>query len=618
MNLSQLDALLARVRQPARYTGHEWNCIIKDWSATPVRMALAYPDVYDVGMSNLGLAILYDLVNRIPTALAERVYAPWTDMEAQMRAAGVPLYSLESRHPVTEFDLIGVSLQYELNYSNVLNLLDLAGIPLFAADREDGIWPVVIGGGSSSYNPEPLADFFDLFVIGEAEEALPELVALYEKTKQSYARGPALRAEFLQRAATIDGVYVPSFYNVQYADDGTVACITPMHPHAPPTIRRRMVNPLPPTPTRPVVPYVRAIHDRAMVEIMRGCTRGCRFCQAGMIYRPVRERPMSEVLDTIDELERHTGYEEVGLLSLSSADYREIGPLVRALNERYAGRRLALSLPSLRIDSFSVELSEMIQETRKTGLTFAPEAGSDRMRRVISKNVTAEDLLRTAETAYSAGWLRIKLYFMMGLPTETMDDVLAIADLVRQVRDIGWQYQGKRASVSVSVNTFIPKPHTPFQWEPLADAGAIRERQAALRRALNIRGVKLSWSDEDSTWLEAALSRADRRAGGVIRRAWELGARFDAWHEVFRPDVWRQAFADMGVDPAFYTLRHRGREERLPWAHIDTGVDNEYLWQEYQQALRAEPGADCREGCLNCGVRQAFELAACPPEGGAS
>ncbi len=607
-----LDRILPTVTKPTRYAGQEWNQVRKDWSQTGIKVALAYPDVYEVGMSNLGLAILYDLLNQQLDVLAERVYAPWLDMERAMRQAGLSLLSLESRHSLREFDIVGFSLQYELNYSNLLNMLDLAGIPLLASQR-DGGWPLIIGGGTCTYNAEPLADFFDLFVIGEGEDVLLELVALYAEWKDRICSGPVAKAELLHQAAALEGVYAPSLYGAEYNEDGTTSAILSLDPGAPARIRKRILRELPPPPAKPVVPFLRVIHDRGMVEIMRGCTRGCRFCQAGMIYRPVRQRPMDQVLAAVDHLLANTGYEEIALVSLSSTDYADIEPLIRELSRRYAERRLSISLPSMRTDAFSVELAQIIQRTRKTGLTFAPEAGSERLRQVINKGVTADDLLQTAEAAYASGWLRIKLYFMIGLPTETMEDVLAIADLVKEVRKIGRRLRGKRAQVSVSVATFIPKAHTPFQWVALQDPAQIAEKQNALRRALPGHGVRLSWSDEATTWLEAALSRGDRRLGAVILRAWQLGARFDAWTEAYKPELWERAFAEADLDPKFYAARQRSYAEVLPWGHIDTGVDQSSLWEEYQRALRGESSINCAEGCTDCGVRGAFGLAHCPP-----
>ncbi len=606
-----LDRFLPSVTQPARYTGGEYNAVHKDWSQAAVRIVLAYPDVYEVGMSNLGLAILYELLNQQRDVVAERVYAPWMDMETAMRHSGTPAFSLESRRSLRDFDIVGFSLQYELNYSNVLTLLDLAGIPLLAAERRSG-WPLIIGGGSSAYNPEPMTDFFDLFVVGEGEEVLLELVALYREWRDALRSGSASKDAFLQRAATIGGIYVPSLYQVDYKVDRTIEQIAPLGESTPFPVRKRIVSQLPNAPLRPVVPFVKVIHDRAMVEIMRGCTRGCRFCQAGMIYRPVRERSLPEVLEMAEQLLANTGHEEIALLSLSSTDHTCIEPIVRELSERYQDQRVSISLPSLRTDAFSVDLAQIIQRTRKSGLTFAPEAATERLRRVINKGVTADDLLQTAEAAYASGWLRIKLYFMIGLPTETIEDVLAIADLVKAVRHIGQRLHGRRAQVSVSVSSFIPKPHTPFQWLPLADPDQIAERQRALRRQLPPRGVRFSWSDTSSTWLESALSRGDRRLGPVILRAWQLGARFDAWDEAYDPRTWDQAFQELGIDPAFYAYRERPAAETLPWNLIDVGVSQAYLWDEYQRSLHAEPSEDCRQGCLDCGVRTAFELPHCP------
>jgi len=529
-----------------------------------------------------------------------------------MRQQGIPLFSLESRHPLAEFDWLGFSLPYELNYSNVLSMLSLAGIPLLASQRVGSrTWPLIIGGGTCTYNAEPMADFFDLLVIGEGEEVILELAELFHSLGRDQVGGTS-KAGFLQHASCIEGVYVPALYAAEYHADGRVKATVPALAGVPATIKKRIVRQLLPLPERPVVPYVEAIHDRAMIEIMRGCTRGCRFCQAGMIYRPVRERPMPEVLSLADKLIASTGHEEIALVSLSSADYSWIEPVVGELNRRHGQQRISVSLPSLRTDTFSVRLAQMIQQTRKSGLTFAPEAGSERLRAVINKGVTAADLLQTAEMAFSGGWQRIKLYFMLGLPTETLDDVLAIADLVHSVQSVGRRARGQPVQISVSVNTFVPKPQTPFQWLPLAATADVLERQAALRQQLRNKGIKLSWSDEDSTWLEAALARGDRRMSAVVLKAWQLGARFDAWNEWYRPELWRQAFAEQGLDPHFYSSRLRSREECLPWAHIDTGVSPTFLWDEYQRALRAESSVNCAEGCLDCGVRRSFGLAECP------
>lgn len=597
----RLERILPTVEKPGRYAGGEFNAVVKDWATASVKLALCYPDVYEIGMSNLGLAILYDLVNRRPDALAERAYTPWPDMAAALRRAGLPLYSLETRHPLAEFDVVGFTLQYELNYTNVLEMLDLAGIPLRAAERSEG-HPLVIAGGSSTYNPEPMAAFFDLFVIGEGEEVLLELLDLVQAM-----RGRS-RAELLRRAAAeIAGIYVPSLYHVEHDLEGRVAAVTPLEPGLPERITKRIVACLPPPVTRPVVPFLDVVHDRANIEIQRGCTEGCRFCQAGMIYRPVRERRPEEVMDAVEQLLANTGYDEVGLVSLASSDYSQIEPLLEALVRRWAPEHVSFGLPSLRVDAFSVRLAEMVQATRKTGLTFAPEAGSERLRAVINKNVTEADLMATAEAAYSAGWDRIKLYFMLGLPTETDEDVEAIAQLVHRVADIGRRHRGGRAQVHASASTFVPKPHSPFQWMPLADLETVQRRQRHLQQRLRRRGIQFDWTEPRTTLLEATLSRGDRRVAAAIEAAWRAGAVFDAWGEHFKPEVWQQAFASQGLDMQWYAARERELDEVLPWDHISVGVDKAFLAAEWQRATEGLPTPDCRHGCHRCGILQAFK-----------
>lgn len=606
---AQLKWLLPTVRRPARYTGGEWNARIADWSAARLRIALAYPDVYEIGMANLGLAILYDRLNRLPGVLAERVYAPWGDMDAVLRQAGLPLYSLETLHPLAEFHLLGFSLPYELTYTNILSMLDLAGLPLLAAERDE-THPVILGGGSCAYNPEPLAAFFDLFVVGEGEEAMEDLVHCWLDVR---AAGGDKEA-FLRRAAEITGVYVPKFYQVSYHDHGSVAGIEPQVgvPHP---VHKRLVADMSASPvvTRPVVPYVGSVHDRAVIEIQRGCTHGCRFCQAGMIYRPVRERSPEEVRAAARELLAQTGYEELSLLSFSSSDYSRIEELLQGLVEDHRQAGLSISLPSLRLDAFSVTLAELIAQRRRPGLTFAPEAGTQRLRNVINKGLTEEDLTATLEAAFAHGWHRVKLYFIIGLPTETEADLQGIVDMVQEARRIGRQHAGRRTKINVSVTSLIPKSHTPFQWFGQADPEALDDKIRFLQRGLRGRGINFSWHDPAGSRLEAALARGDRRMAQVIRLAWDKGARFDAWDEQFRPELWWDAFAQAGLDPAFYANRTRPRAEVFPWSHISCGVSTGFLWQEYRRALQGETTPDCQQGdCSWCGVHR---LAACAERG---
>jgi radical SAM family uncharacterized protein len=590
--------ILQQVTKPARYTGGEWNSIVKDWASTYIRVAIAYPDLYEIGMSNMALPVLYDLLNSQPDVLAERAYAPWPDMEAMLRKAGIPLLSLESKHPLKDFDIIGFSLGYELIYTNVLNMLHLAQIPALSNERDDS-HPVVIAGGICVLNPEPMADFIDFFVIGDGEEVLLELIDSFRDWK----RQGVPKSQLFRQVATIPGIYVPSLYRVKYQADGLVKSITPAVAQASPTIQRRIVSKLPPPVTKPVVPYIEVVHDRGAIEIQRGCSRGCRFCQAGNIYRPVRECSQPEVLQAVGELITNCGYDEVSLVSLDTSDYAGISELVTSLSRHYPD--LTLSLPSLRVDSFSVKLVDSLPSRRKTGLTFAPEAGSERLRRTINKNVSEDELLETAATAFARGWTGLKLYFMVGLPTETMSDIEDIIQLVIKVSSLGRKATGKRPQVRVSLSSFVPKAHTPFQWVAQESEHQLSAKHELLKTGLHRKGVRLSWQDTKLSLLEAALSRGDRRLGRVIYRAWQLGSTFDAWDERFNYENWLRAFEENGLELGFYAQRERSLDERLPWAHIDAGVTPAFLKQEYQRAIAGRETPDCRhETCSACGLER--------------
>ncbi len=600
--MTYLNNILHQVTKPARYTGGEWNSVVKDWDKTFIRVALSYPDLYEIGMSNMALPILYELLNSQPDVLAERVYTPWIDMEAVMRTAGIPLFSLESKHPLKDFDIIGFSLGYELTYTNVLNMLDLAQIPVFASERNDS-HPVVIAGGSCALNPEPMADFIDFFVIGDGEEVLFELLDSFRDWKREGKGVP--KKELFRQVATIPGIYVPGLYQVEYQTDGSFKSITPTVAQAKPTIQRRIVAKLPPPVTKPVVPYIEVVHDRGAIEIQRGCNRGCRFCQAGTIYRPVRKRSQSEVVQAVGELMANCGYNEVSLVSLSTSDYAGIDELVATLAHRYHSHNLSLSLPSLRIDSFSVSLMEALPSRRKTSLTFAPEAGSERLRRNINKNIPESELLKTAAVAFDRGWINLKLYFMLGLPTETTDDVEDILQLVDKIDSLGRKAKGKRPRLRISLSTFVPKPHTPFQWAAQDKEESLNSKHELLNLGLRRKGIRPSWQDPKTSLLEAVLSRGDRQLGKVIYRAWQSGSTFDAWNEHFNYGNWLCAFEETGLVPGFYAQRERPLDEPLPWAHIDAGVTTAFLRREYQRAIEGIETADCRyEACNVCGLER--------------
>lgn len=596
-----LERILPGVQKPGRYTGGELNQVVKDWDTIETRVALIFPDLYDLGMSNLGLAILYDLVNQRSDALAERAYSPWPDMEAAMRQAGLPLYSLETRHPLAQFDILGFSLPYETLYTNVLNALDLAGIPLFVSERSPK-HPIVIAGGHATYNPEPMHAFIDAFVIGEGEDVIQDIIEAHQDWK---SRGGD-RQELLHLLARIWGVYVPSLYRDHYEEDGVFSYIEKLHESAPLPVVKRIVAKLPPPTTNFIVPYIDTVHNRIPVEIMRGCTRGCRFCQAGMITRPVRERPVNEVVDALEAALAKTGFEEIGLLSLSSSDYTHILELVQAVSTRFAGKHLAVSLPSLRIESFSVDLMDALKETRRGGFTLAPEAATERMREIINKPVSTAQLLETARAIFARGWSTIKLYFMIGHPSETIEDVQAIVDLCKAVLAEGRKLIGGRAQVNAGVSTFVPKPHTPFQWVPCDTTEQIKAKQDLLKKTLRGKGLKLNWNNPEDTMLEAWLSRGDRRMAEVIYRAWQSGAKFDAWSDYFRYDLWLEAFDETGLEPAFYTHRERPIDETFPWEHISTTVHKKFLTEDYLWSLQGKTRVDCRERCFACGILPTF------------
>ncbi len=601
----RVDALLDRVQKPARYMGGEMNATIKDPSRVAIRYAFAFADVYEVGMSHLGSRILYDVINRREDALCERVFTPWVDMADLMRAEGVPLFSIETRSPVRGFDMLGVTLQYEMSYTNILEMLDLAGIPLHSEERT---WddPIVIAGGPCAFNPEPLYRFIDAFSLGDGEVSTLQTIDVVKACKQEGVS----REECLRRLARLPGVYVPSLYRATYHDDGTLASFEPTEPGVPRTVVKNMVADLDAAayPESIVVPFMEIVHDRINIEVLRGCTRGCRFCQAGMIYRPVRERSVERLLDLADKLVGSTGYEEITLSSLSTGDYSCLPQLAHELMERFAKERVALSLPSLRLDSRVKETLEETQRVRKTGLTFAMEAGTQRLRDVINKGITEEDLLSSVRDAFAGGWSSVKLYFMFGLPTETEEDLLGIPDLankvVRAYFDTPRGVRARGLRVNCSASCFVPKAFTPFQWEPQDTIEVFQQKQRLLCAAMRIKGVEFNWHEPHVSFLEAVFSRGDRRTAAVIEEAWRLGCRFDGWSDQFSFERWMQAFERCGVDPAFYANRRRERGELFPWSFIDAGVTEAYLWREHERAMRGEITPDCRKGCQGCGLKR--------------
>ena len=593
----RLERVLLRVQKPGRYVGGELNQVVKPWDSVNTHVGLVFPDLYDLGLSNLGLTILYETLNKREDTLAERAYNPWLDMEEIMRQAEIPLYSLESKHALADFDIIGFSLPYETLYTNTLNLLDLAKIPMFSNQRTES-HPLVIAGGHACYNPEPMSAFIDAFVIGEGEEVIHDVVNAYQRWKKPGCS----RITLLKSLSQIWGVYVPSFYSPSYHADGTITAIGKLIEEAPYPIRKRILPKLPPPPTHFLVPTIDVVQNRISVEIMRGCTRGCRFCHAGMITRPVRERSINEIVEAIQESLDNTGFEEIALLSLSSSDYSQILELIPEVSQRFANKHVSISLPSLRIDSFSVGLMEQLKNNRQGGFTLAPEAATERMRNIINKPISTQQLLETAHAIYSRGWQTIKLYFMIGHPSETLEDVHAIADLCKAVIVEGHKVIGKRASLHVGVSTFVPKPHTPFQWVTCDNMEQITAKQLLLKKELGGPGLKYNWTDPEETLLEAWLSRGDRRMSGVIYRAWQLGAKFDAWQDQYQLNAWQEAFKAAGVDPDFYTYRMRNLDEVFPWDHISPGVHKSFLAKEYQRSMASKLLPDCREQCYACGV----------------
>ena len=598
----RLDELFERVQKPARYTGGELGSVVKDKNKVAVRFAFCFPDLYEVGMSHLGMKILYGAKNAVEDFWCERVFAPDTDKEALMREHYIPLFALESRDPIREFDFVGFTLQYEMCYTTVLNMLDLAGIPLRAADRDESM-PLVIGGGPCACNPEPLADFFDIFIMGEGEEVNLEVMSLYREHKKNGYNKQA----FLQAAAQIEGVYVPAFYDVTYEADGRIASVTATN-GAPASVRKRILKDLDAAyyPESFVIPFIDIVHDRAMTEIFRGCIRGCRFCQAGFIYRPVREKSV----ETIDRQSRclceTSGYEEFSLSSLSTSDYTHLEELLTQLLSWAEEQRTNISVPSLRVDGFSEELANRLNVLRRNGLTFAPEAGTQRLRDAINKNLTEEEILDTARRAFSGGWTSVKLDFMMGLPTETDEDVAGINVLGQKIVNCFYQNpnkpKGKGVTVSASVSCFVPKPFTPFQWEPQDSLSELERKQKLLRDTVTTKKLSLSWHDAKTSYLEAVLARGDRRLGAVLEEAFRRGFNLDAWSEHFDFDAWMECFRLQGLDPDFYACRRRGEDEIFPWDHIDVGVSKAFLWSENRRAHEATTTPNCRQECSHCGA----------------
>ena len=605
--LALSDDILLQIEKPARYIGGEVNSVMKDPSEVDIRFAMCFPDVYEIGMSHLGIQILYDMFNRRKDTWCERVYSPWTDLDKILHEKNIPLFALESQDPIRDFDFLGITIQFEMCYTNILQILDLSQIPLHASERTEAD-PIVIGGGPCTYNPEPLADFFDIFYIGEGETVYDELLDAYKVWKNS---GKS-RKEFLETAAQIEGLYVPAFYDPEYNTDGTLKSFTPNNMHAPDTVKKQVVMDVTDTsyPMKPVVPFIKATQDRVVLEIQRGCIRGCRFCQAGMIYRPTRERNVDKLKEYAHTMLKTTGHEEISLSSLSSSDYSELKELVTFLINEFKGKGINISLPSLRIDAFSLDVMSKVQDIRKSSLTFAPEAGSQRMRNVINKGLTEEDILDGAGQAFEGGWTKVKLYFMLGLPTETEEDMREIARLsdrvARRYYEIPKDRRNGKCQITASSSFFVPKPFTPFQWASMCTAEEYMRRAEIVKdefhAQLNRKSLKYNWHDAQITVLEGVMARGDRKIGKVVEEAYRLGCLFDSWTESFHNDLWMQAFENTGIDPAFYNLRERGEDELFPWDFIDTGVTRKFLRSEWENAMKETVTPNCRQQCSGCGA----------------
>ena len=608
--LALSDEILLKISQPARYIGGEVNMVKKDPSKVAVRFAMCFPDVYEIGMSHLGIQILYDMFNRRDDVYCERVYSPWMDLDPIMREQKIPLFAVESQDPIKKFDFLGITIQYEMCYTNILQVLELSQIPLHAEDRTEED-PIVIGGGPCTYNPEPIAPFFDLFYMGEGEVVYFDLIDRYKEIK---ARGGS-RKEFLEQAAQIPGIYVPGFYDVTYKEDGTIEAMTPNNPHAPQTVSKQLVMDMSDTwyPEKPVVPYLRATQDRVVLEIMRGCIRGCRFCQAGMVYRPVRERSLEELKRLARTMLKSTGHEEISLSSLSSSDYTKLEGIVNFLIDEFDGKGVNVSLPSLRIDAFSLDVMSKVQDVKKSSLTFAPEAGSQRLRNVINKGLTEENILNGSAEAFKGGWNRVKLYFMLGLPTETVEDMQGIAELSEKVAEVYYDTVPKerrhgKVQVTASTSFFVPKPFTPFQWAPMCTKEQFLERASIvnhrMKEMLNKKSLRYNWHEADVTVLEGVLARGDRKVAAVIEEAYRKGAIYDSWSEYFNNDIWMKAFETCGVDIDFYTTRERSLDEVFPWDFIDAGVTKDFLKREWANAQAETVTPNCQMRCSGCGVRK--------------